>query len=490
MSAAVWAGAALCVAALSFSGCTMMGPNYERPKVELPDRFQEPASGAQSAAAATTELSAQWWRLYGDPQLDQLVDQVLAGNNDLKLAFARLEEAQAVLREADAALLPEIDASGYGGRQRLSNGSATVLPPSIPLVRNEFRAVLSTSFEIDFWGRLRRAQEAARAQLLGSRFAHDVAAISLAATTVQTYVSLRATDAQVALASRTLTNREETLALARGRARAGQVSDLDVHQAEQALADTSAQRVELQRQRDLLEHALAALAAQPGLKIAEQGDLAKLPLPPVPAAGLPSALLDRRPDIRAAEQTLASANALIGVARASMFPTISLTAFGGGLSQDLAHLLSVPAQTWNLSPSFVFPIFDSGRLEARTEEARARQRQALAGYQQSIQTAFREVADALSSVQRAALAEQALGERATAAGKALRLAHLRYKAGYAGYLDVLDAQRTQFDADAALLRGRQARLAYSVDLMKSLGGGWTEAGSLSLKGERSPSSSR
>jgi multidrug efflux system outer membrane protein len=449
------------------AGCAAVGPDYQRPATGLPGAYP----GAPADIAASTAVPAEWWKLYGDPRLDELVASALVRNADMRFAVARIEEADANLREAGAAFLPEIDLGGTPQRQRISGAAATPIPPSIPLVRNDIRLTLGTSFEIDFWGKLRRAIEATRALALGSRYAKEVVTLSLAGLTAQAYFSLRALDAQIAVTRTTLESRDEALALVRNRARGGIASDLEVNQSELARADASIQLKDLLRQRALIEHQLGSLTGRLDLAL-PGGELLTLPVPPLPPAGLPSALLQRRPDILQAEQQLIAANAQIGIARAAMFPTISLTAYAGGQSTALATVLSSGASIWSLGFGLALPIFDAGRYAARMQAAEARQRQSVASYQKAVETAFREVADALTTLQQTEASEQDLQLRATAARNALRLAKLRYEAGYSAYLEVLDAQRTANDAELAFLRNRLSRLAASVDLMKSLGGGW------------------
>jgi outer membrane protein, multidrug efflux system len=454
------------LAAAALAGC-MVGPDYERPATELPAAFP----GAP-AAAAEASIPADWWTLYNDPLLNDLVASALRRNADLRLAVARIEEADANLREANAAFLPEIDAQGAGSRARSSTTTGIPLPPGTPVIRNDIRLALSTAFELDFWGRLRRAAEALRAQALGSRYAHEVVVLTLAGLTTQAYFGVRSLDAQIIVTRETLANRDESLAYVRKRAAGGIASDLEVAQAETARAAIAVQLRELQRQRALLEHQLATLAGRydPGVG---EGDLRTLPVPALPPAGLPSILLDRRPDVRQAEQQLVSANAQIGVAKAAMFPTISLTGALGVQSKELSSLNDSGSRIWSAGVGLNLPIFDSGRYAARTDAARARERQAVAGYQKAIETAFREVSDALSTVQSTSGAEQDYQAQVEAARRALRLARLRYEAGYSSFLEVLDAQRTANDAELAYLRNRQALLAATVDLMKSLGGGWS-----------------
>ena len=455
-------------AALLFGGCAAVGPDYARPKIDLPGAYAD----APVDIAAEAAIRPEWWRLYQDAKLDELVAGAIERNADVRLAVARIEEADANLREAGAAFLPGIDLSTTPQRLRLSNRTATPIPSGIPLVRNDVRLALGTSFEIDFWGKLRRALEVTRANALGSRYAKEVVTLSLAGLTAQAYFSLRSLDAQIALTRASLASREESLALVRRRAQGGVASDLDLNQAELARADASVQLKELQRQRALVEHQLGTLSGRPDLVLAA-GELLSLPLTPSPPPGLPSALLQRRPDLLQAEQQLVSANAQIGIAKAAMFPTIALTAYAGGQSTALSTALSSGAGIWSLGFGLALPIFDSGRFAARTQAAEARQRQAVAGYQKAVESAFREVADALTNLQQTSVAEEDQQARVASARNALRLARLRYDAGYSAYLEVLDAQRTANDSELAFLRNRQARLAASVDLMKALGGGWS-----------------
>ncbi len=455
-------------AALLLAGCAAVGPDYQRPAIGLPGTYP----GAPADVAPAAAIPAEWWRLYGDQQLDALVASALARNADMRIAVARIEEADANLREAGAAFLPEVDLGAAAARSRISNQTATPIPSTVPLVRNNVRLALSTAFELDFWGKLRRALEATRALALGSRYAREVVTLSLAGLTTQAYFSLRSLDAQVALERSTLASREEMLDMVRRRAQGGIASDLDLNQAELARADASAQLQELLRQRALIEHQLGALTGRLELTLAPAGRL-DLPLPPQPPAGLPSTLLQRRPDIMQAEQQLIAANAQIGIAKAALFPAISLTSYFGSESSGLSTLLGSGTGIWSLGFGLTLPIFDAGRYAARTQAAEARQQQAVGAYQKAVETAFREVADALATVRQTAAAEIDQQARAQAARNVLHLARLRYEAGYSAYLEVLDAQRTANEAELAFVRNRQSRLAASVDLMKALGGGWS-----------------
>ena len=457
------------VVLLALGGCAV-GPDYQRPALDMPGAYMHDRADVEmDKSAGLAAIPAQWWELYNDPVLNQLIADALARNADVKIAAAQVEEADTVLRQVNASFIPEIDVAALGSRSRVSN--ELTIPNASPLVRDERRVAASTSFELDFWGKLRRGSEAARAQALSSAFGREVVTLSLVSTTVQTYFSLRSLDAQMAATKSSLKAREESLEVARSRAAAGLASDLDLNQAVGARADLAAQLKELQRQRTIVEHQLALITVNAALAL-PAGDIQALPLPPVPPAGLPSALLDRRPDIRAAEQNLVAANAQIGVAKAAMFPTISLIGFYGGQSGSLTNLLGPGASIWSAAFGLNLPIFDAGRGFARVAQMESRQQQALFAYQRVVAIAFREVADAITNVQMSAITEADVQVRVAAARNSLDLARSRYEAGYSPYLDVLDAQRTANDAELALVRNRQSRLAYSVDFMKALGGGW------------------
>ncbi|HEY0337056.1 MAG TPA: efflux transporter outer membrane subunit [Burkholderiales bacterium] len=452
--------------AYALGGCMLLGPNYKRPEVSLPDAYPD-----ASSASAGPSVPTDWWRLYSDPGLDNLVASGLQKNSDLKLAIARMEEAEALVREANATFLPEIDLNASAGRSRASTRTGT-LPPTVAVIRNNFLISANTSFELDFWGRLRRGREAAFAQYAASRYGHDVVRLTLAASIAQTYFNIRALDAQIIVSNETLKAAEDSLDIANARAQAGVSSDLDVNQADANRAQVAAQIKELRRLRALASHLLGVFTGVLDLDI-PPADVWQLPVPPLPPAGLPSTLLERRPDLRQAEATLMSANAQIGVARAAQFPTLSLTGALGVQSRDLSTLTSSGAGIWSIGLGIVGPILDWGRYAARTQQAEARAKEAAAVYEKTAQTAFREVADALSNVRLAAETEQDLRDRVERANNTLRLATQRYRAGYSAYLEVLDAQRTHNEAQLSLARNRQAYLAYTVDLMNALGGGWT-----------------
>ena len=454
----------LLAALLLLSACTV-GPDYQRPAAPLPESF------SLDEKAEDPRIAADWWKLYGDPLLDELVESGRANNADLRFAAARVLEAEGVLREAGAAFFPDVQAGYTYGRNRVSSETS---PGNIPpLTRSSHQVLFSTSYEIDFWGRLQRLQESARAGLLASRYSRDVVELTLAGATAQAYFAVRSLDVQAVVLTQTIKTRSEALELARARLQGGLASELDVYQAQTALSDALVQRRDTERQRALVERQLGQLTGRLDLKL-PPGDVFKLPVPPVPPAGLPSDLLGRRPDIRGAEESLASSNALIGAARAAMFPTISLTAGLGAQSADFADLLTSGAKIWTLGYGLALPIFDGGRRSARVDQAQAREQQALASYQKAIETGFREVSEGLINTGQSAATEADLAERLQAARNALALSNARYESGYSPFLEVLDAQRTANDAEIAFVRNRQARLAFSVDLLKALGGGWSD----------------
>jgi multidrug efflux system outer membrane protein len=456
----------LAIGALALGGC-MVGPDYERPVVPLPGAF----AGADTSPGVADSVPTEWWRLFDDPTLNDLVGAALASNTDVVQAVARIEEADANLRAVNAALFPQVSLGGSAARTAYSSKVALPAPQGAPGVRNDLLLALSTSFEIDFWGKLRRGSEAARAQDLSTRYAKEVVTLSVAGLTTQTYFLLRSLDAQIASTRSTLESREQTLSIVRRRAEGGLSSDLDVRQAEVARFDAAFQLDELLRQRDLAEHLLGTLTGRLDLTLAA-GDIARLPLPALPPSGLPSALLERRPDIRQAEQDLVAANAQIGVAKAQLFPTITLTGSFGGESAALAGLFTIPGRIWTLGAGLSAPIFEGGKLFALVDVQRARREQSLASYQKVIQTSFREVSDALSNVRQYAATERDARASADAARAALRLADERYEAGYSQFLEVLDSQRSLNVSELALIRSRQNLLSANVDLMTALGGGW------------------
>jgi multidrug efflux system outer membrane protein len=451
------------VAALLLSGCQSIWPDYQRPKVAVPKAYD------QQADQANSHLSNTWWTLYQDQVLNDLVAKALQNNSDIKLAVARIEESDAVLREVGAALFPQIDLNSAASRTRATTTGATPVFANNP--RSNFNAQLRTSFELDFWGKLSRTKEAARAQALSTRYAKDTVALSLAGLVASNYLLIRSLDSQLLVTQVSLKSREESLALTQRRLEGGVASALDVQQAEVARENLSAQLSDLNRLRALSLHQLTVLTGDVELNIAS-ADITSLPIPPTPPAGLPSALLESRPDVRQAEEQMVAANANIAVAKAALYPSISLTAGFGAESMQLGDVLKSASRIWTGGLSLNLPIFDAGKMSARVDQASAKQKQVLASYEGVLLNAFREVNDALVSLRLQTEREVALNKAQVAAQKALQISENRYQSGYSAYLEVLDAQRVYNDAALTFIQSRQARLVATVSLFKALGGGW------------------
>ena len=452
------------IVCLSFSlfSCKTVGPDYKRTEAKLPTTFSE-------AAGAEQVQLKQWWQQYQDPTLNELVEKALKNNTNIALAVARIEEADASMREVGASLYPQIDLSAGANRSKVTELGA--FPTFGGAVRNNFNFGLSTAYEIDFWGKIKRAKESASASALASRADKDTVELSLIGLVSSNYLQLRGLDAQIAVTKDNQVSRKEALSLNQRRLAGGVASSLEVSQAEVAVSNLDAQLTELTRLRALTLHQLAVLTGQLDLKLAD-ADLRALPVPPTPPAGLPSALLENRPDIRQAEQNLIAQNAKIGVAKAAMYPSISLTGSLGAESVDLGDILKAGARIWSFGLGLDLPIFDSNRRQSRVEQAEARQKQALAQYQTAIQNAFKEVNDALISRRLNAEREQAYIRSENSAKQALSVAENRYKSGYSAYLEVLDAQRVHNDASLAVVQAKQATFLATVELFKALGGDW------------------
>ncbi|MBI4294438.1 MAG: efflux transporter outer membrane subunit [Betaproteobacteria bacterium] len=455
------------------AGCAG-APSYERPAVDLPSGWRgAPAQGV-------TATGERWWTIFSDASLERLIEQALFHNQDLALAAARVDEARALLRATDSARMPSVDADFQGDRLRLSERTSTPLPPGAPLASTNYRGQLNVAYEVDLWGRLSSATRAARAELLASEAARETVRIALVAEVVRGYFALLALDAQVASTNRALRLRTDSLALQKVRAKAGLVNDLNLRQLEAEIAAAQAQLPALQTSRTAQELALAVLAGRSPLAIVE-GELARgpeegEPLPPVIPEGLPSDLLLRRPDIAEAEQRLIGANARIAEARAALFPRIALTGFLGSESAALGDLFSGPATIWSLAFAVAQPIFQGGRLTAEIEAVKARERQALAQYQKTLQAAFSEVRQALSAQARAREAFEAENARMTALAEALRLARVRYENGLLSQLEVIDSERNLLQAQLNRSDALRAQRAAAADIVKALGGGWSGLG--------------
>jgi multidrug efflux system outer membrane protein len=457
---------AMTSAALLLSACTV-APTYERPSVKLPQTYQAAQTAVEDASAAVG-ISA-WWEVLGDAQLNLWVNRALAQSPQAQAAAARVQEADALMRQAGAALFPEVNLSVGGVNNQVTQLGAVPVSPSLPVARTDRAVSLSTSYELDVWGKVRSADQAARAQALSSRYAQATLQTTLAASVVQAWLSLRSLDAQIAITRDSLRNRQEAAAIIAKRQAGGLASEVDVQAAQPALLALQAQSADLLRQRALSENLLGVLLNSPGFTVASE---VVLPAAPTVPAGLPSNLLNARPDVRDADAQLIAANARIGLARAALFPALSLTAAAGSQSADLSNLFKPEAFTFSLGLNILAPIFDAGRRDAVVAQVTAQQQQVAANYRQTVLNAFRDVRDALSNTEQQAAAERALQAQQQSLQASQRLTQLRVNAGLVAPVVLLDAQRNLNDAELSLVRARAARLAAAVDLFKALGGGW------------------
>ncbi|MGQ2964944.1 MAG: efflux transporter outer membrane subunit [Methylophilus sp.] len=452
---------------MSLAGCQVLGPFYSRPEPVVPAEY---TTGQAGQLTQEQQLALQqWWTLFNDSKLNQLVDTALAKNNNLQSAVARIEEADAFARESGASLLPTVTGTGSGIRNRVTESG--IFPVFGDNPRKTYKIGLNGSYELDFWGKLRRGNEAARAQLLATRYAKEAVTWSLSSLVTNNYLMIRSLDGQLLVNQQNLKTAQDSLDLAKRRVEGGVSTILDAHQAELVVTTLQTQALELKRQRALSEHQLGLLTTDLGLKI-PAGDLMAMPQPLTPPTGLPSALMEARPDVRQAEQAMIAANANIGVARAAFYPSIALTTTYGGESIALNNLLKSPARVWSLGLDINLPIFNGGRLKAREEQATAQQKQTLASYQNTLQTAFTEVSDALVNTSQYREQEALAQSKEKTTANILTVAQNRYQAGYTSYLEVLDAQRNHNEATQAMVQSRQNTLIATVDLFKALGGGW------------------
>jgi multidrug efflux system outer membrane protein len=455
--------------AAALSGCMTVGPDYRRPNVDTPEQWP--------GATAKEPVSATWWKAYADPVLDRMVDDALAYNTDLRLAIARVDEARAALGVSRADQYPGVSANAGASRNRASQESVQGVPAGTDPQYSNYRATLNASYEIDFWGKYRRATEAARAELLAARFNREAVRLTLIADVARGYFNLRALDAQVAVTKRTIATRLASTALQRMRLESGVASEFDLRQVEAQAAQAQALLPSLERSLAQQETALAVLLGRSPRAIVSQpfergAAIEALTVPPAVPAGLPSDILERRPDLRQAEQQLIAANARIGQAKAAYYPSISLTAFLGGESASLSDLFNASARVWQIGGSAAQTIFDAGRTGSRVEQAKAREQQVLAQYASSIQNAFRDTLDALVAQRKARETYKAEQARVTALQSSYKLAQLRYDNGVSSLLDVLDVERGLLDAELNRIEAQRAQLAAAADLFKALGGGW------------------
>jgi NodT family efflux transporter outer membrane factor (OMF) lipoprotein len=462
----------LFVVACFLAGCTV-GPNYKRPTTQVPTNFRAPDPLRPAQANSIADLN--WFAVFKDEQLQALIRTALERNYDLRDAVARVEAARANLGITRSNQYPNFAAGGSLEITRLSRDGATPLPPQFLASQNRnfgSAALQLLSFEIDIWGRLRRATEAARANLLSADENRKAVVTTLVSDVATSYLTLRELDYTLEISRHTLQTREESLSLTRSRQIGGVSTLLDLRQAEQ-LVYTAAETIPgIQQQIEQTENQISLLLGNNPGSVLRGRSFTEQDLPPQVPAGLPSALLERRPDIRAAEQDLIAANAEIGVARAAYFPTFSLSGALGGQSSQLSSLFSGPNSTWNLTPQVTQPIFTAGRIKSNVKLAQAERESALIRYERTIQTAFTEVSNALIAHQRVRESREKQVALVVALQDRERLAYLRYRGGVDTQLNALDADRDLFTAQLDLAQIRLQEILTVVQLYKALGGGW------------------
>ena len=446
------------------SGCTM-GPDYVRPAVDAPASFRsEPKEVADTANTA-------WWRAFGDPALDSLIDEALANNLDVKQAAANVLTATALLTQTRSALFPQVGYSGTGETTRAPAPEFASALPNYPNPQTSYQAMLSVSWEVDLWGRIRRLSEAALANALASDEARRGVILSLTAAVATNYIQLRGLDEQLVIAKATLDTYAEALRLFELQFQYGQVSQMNVAQAKSQYETAAAQIPAIERQIGQTENGISVLLSRNPGPITRGKSIYDLKLPAIPA-GIPSSLLERRPDLRQAEQQLVAANAQIGAARALYFPTIALTGALGSSSSQLSQLFTGPNRVWSYAGSLAGPIFTFGLVSGQVAQAESTQQATLLAYQQAIKNAFSDVDNALIETQKRK-EQQAAQERLVAAlSDYARLARLQYDGGYAPYSTVLQAEQLLFPAQLDLASTRARVFSAAATTYKAMGGGW------------------
>ena len=459
--------AALLVTVL-VSGCAV-GPNYKKPAINTPTVYR----GLTPDQAATTDAKSladeKWWDVFQDEQLKELIKTALQQNYDVRRAAARVLQAQALLGITRADQFPTV--SGNASAINLRNSRQGIFPP---IDTNTNRVGLEFDWELDFWGKFRRATESARASLVASEWAQREIITELIANLTGAYFQLRALDLQLDISRRTLASRQDSLRLTNLLAQGGSTSMLDVRQAEQLVFTAGSEIPFLEQQIEQQENFISILLGNNPAPVPRGKQLTEQYHPPTVPAGLPSSLLERRPDIRQAEQELIAFNAQIGVARAAYFPQISLTASSGFQSSALTNLFTGPAGFWTFGSTLAQPIFTAGRLRSNVRFAEARQQESLLFYQQTIQGAFRDVSDSLIAYRKTQEFREQQKLLVDSAQDATRLSHLRYTGGATSYLEVLTNDTNYFTAELGLVQAQLNEMLALVQVYKGLGGGWQQ----------------
>jgi len=450
-------------AAGTLAGCSV-GPDYKRPAVPAPESFY----GSSGPALAASLADARWFDVFSDPVLRSLIEEALHNGYDVRLAAARVEEARAKYGIAGSLYYPAL---GYSAGLTREKTSAYATPGDV--TGNQITANVLVSWELDVWGRIRRLNEAARAQYLATEEGRRAVELSLVADVASAYFDLRELDAELEISRRTRATYQDTYDLFNRRLEGGAASALETARAEVLLANASAGIPALEQRIVARENQITLLLGRIPGPVPRGGALTEQALPPAVPAGLPSALLLRRPDVRAAEQILIAANANIGVARAAFYPTLSITGLFGGLSPGL-HDLFAAGRTWSIGAGLLGPLFAAGSLRAQERVARAQFEEALVAYEQSVTRALGEVSSDLVAIEKLAAEEAERARAVNAARESVRLASRRYESGLAAYFEVLDALQQLLPAETTLAETRRDRLMALVSFYRALGGGWSD----------------
>jgi multidrug efflux system outer membrane protein len=452
---------------LLLAGCAV-GPKYKRPTVSVPDIYRglAPDAGSQTAASLGDE---KWWAVFQDTQLQDLIREALTQNYDVRIAATRVLQAQAILGITRADQFPTITGGASSSNERFS---ATRITP--PIETSPSQVNLSLFWELDFWGKFRRATEAARASLLATDWGQKAVISSLVSNVASAYFQLREFDLELDISRRTLASRKESLRLVEIRAKGGTTALLDVRQSEQLVYGAAAAIPDLERRVEQQENFISVLLGKNPGPVSRGKPLVEFPILTSVPAGLPSSLIARRPDIQSVEQQLVAANARIGVAKAAYYPQITLTATGGYQSSALTELFTGPAGLWSFGGQLVQPIFTGGRIRSNVRLTEAQRQEAVLRYQQTIQQAFREVSDSLVAYRKNQEFREQQDLLTNSAQDTVRLSNMRYQGGVTSYLEVLDSDTRYFNAQLALAQAQLNERLALVQLYNALGGGWQQ----------------
>ncbi len=460
---------------LILAGC-MVGPDYQRPTVETPASWRVDEKTAQDLA------NTAWWRQLDDPVLNELIATAINENKDLLIATARVDQFAALYGVVRSNLYPQLGASAQFGQQQVTEKSGNDLPPGYNTVTGNQQVFLNASWELDIWGRIRRSTEAARANLLSSEEGRRGVILTLVSSVAVSYVNLRNLDKQLEISRQTAELRRNSYELFKLRYEGGIINEMELAQSRSEYEQAMATIPQIQKFIALQENAISVLLGQNPGPVPRGKSIDDLKLPMIPE-GLTSELLERRPDIKQAEQNLIAANARIGVAKAAYFPAISLTGLFGFASSDFSDLFTGSAKVWQYSAPITAPIFTAGRISSQVKVTEAVQQEYLHQYQQTIQTAFREFNDALADQNLTRKQLEAQKQRVAALRTYADLARLRFDNGYSSYIEVLDAERSLFDVELAYVQTQGTLFQALINLYKAMGGGWvTEAEDLGVAG--------